>query len=67
MNDYEYGIMREVEDSFWWYQTLRGAVVREVKEALGGGTERRILDAGCGTGGCWRRCGGRGRGGSCAG
>ncbi len=55
MNDYEYRIMREVEDSFWWYVTLHRAVVAEVQGAMAGRARGRVLDAGCGTGGMLER------------
>jgi SAM-dependent methyltransferase len=51
MNDYEYRIMREMEDTFWWYVTLHRGVVEEVREAMTGRVGGRVLDAGCGTGG----------------
>ncbi len=51
MNEHEYALMRQVEDSYWWYATLRESVCAEVKAALGGKPDARILDAGCGTGG----------------
>lgn len=45
----EYQTMRAVEDSYWWYRTLRSHVVRELANRLLPGAH--ILDAGCGTGG----------------
>jgi SAM-dependent methyltransferase len=52
MNPAEYAAMFAVEDRHWWYVGVR----REVERWLAGirpadGTELRILDAGCGTGG----------------
>lgn len=41
--------MRAVEDSYWWYRTLRSHVVRELASRLLPGAH--VLDAGCGTGG----------------
>lgn len=41
--------MRAVEDSYWWYRTLRSHVVRELALRLLPGAH--VLDAGCGTGG----------------
>jgi len=46
---HEYQTMREVEDTYWWYNTLRRMVVKEVKRRARG--DVRLLDAGCGTGG----------------
>lgn len=51
MNDHEYALMRQVEDSHWWYAVLRESVAAEVSRHLDGMTDARILDAGCGTGG----------------
>ncbi len=51
MNDREYDVMRAVEDTYWWYQVLRGTVADALAMGTGGGREARILDAGCGTGG----------------
>jgi SAM-dependent methyltransferase len=51
MNAQEYHLMRQVEDSHWWYAVLRRFVAVELKQHLGGRDQVRILDAGCGTGG----------------
>ena len=51
MNPDEYGIMRQQEETHWWYHTLRAAVLRHLLASLGEGASPRILDAGCGTGG----------------
>lgn len=51
MNDREYALMREVEDSHWWYAVLHESVIAELKTRLNGHDDVRILDAGCGTGG----------------
>jgi SAM-dependent methyltransferase len=51
MNEHEYALMRQVEDSYWWYAALRESVDSEVKRRLAGNSQARILDAGCGTGG----------------
>lgn len=50
MPEREYELMRQVEDVYWWYRVLRGAVASDVK-ALAGDSPSCILDAGCGTGG----------------
>src|ERR1700743_1135373 len=47
---HEYQTMRSVQDTHWWYCTLRGMVTREVRTRLRS-TPARLLDAGCGTGG----------------
>ena len=54
MLTHEYQTMRQVEDTYWWYSTLRGMVVQEVKQRAKAGTAR-LLDAGCGTGGMMER------------
>jgi SAM-dependent methyltransferase len=41
----EYDAMRALEDVHWWYQALRSLVLEQLPPG------RRILDAGCGTGG----------------
>lgn len=49
MDAREYETMRQVEDTYWWYRTLRGMTVEALTSRLTGGTA--VLDAGCGTGG----------------
>ena len=49
MQPREYEIMREVEDTHWWYRTLRGLTVEALAARVEDGAA--ILDAGCGTGG----------------
>jgi SAM-dependent methyltransferase len=51
MLQHEYHTMREVEDTYWWYQVLRTEVINEVASRFPGGKTCKILDAGCGTGG----------------
>lgn len=51
----QHQIMRRVEDEHWWYQVLRGLVVDALQRHAQGG--RRLLDAGCGTGGMLARLG----------
>jgi SAM-dependent methyltransferase len=52
MNSEEYGIMRSLEDTYWWYVALR----KEVSERVAGWTPQQgILDAGCGSGGMLAR------------
>ena len=45
----QHQLMREVEDAHWWYQVLRGLVMVALQRHAQSG--RRLLDAGCGTGG----------------
>jgi ubiquinone/menaquinone biosynthesis C-methylase UbiE len=43
----EHEIMRAVEERYWWYLALR----RHVADEIATTSARRVLDAGCGTGG----------------
>ena len=49
----QHQLMREVEDAHWWYQVLRGLVVAALQRHVQ--SDRRLLDAGCGTGGMLAR------------
>ena len=49
MEEIEYNKMYAFEDGYWWYQGLHDLVHYYVQRAPGG-VQRRILDAGCGTG-----------------
>ncbi|HYP18019.1 MAG TPA: class I SAM-dependent methyltransferase [Opitutus sp.] len=55
--------MAAVEDEMWYYRALHAHIERELMQGLGeaggAGSERRVLDAGCGTGGLVRRLEGR--------
>src|SRR3954447_11338595 len=52
MKPEEHDIMRSVEESYWWYQALRGHVVDTIRPQA----ERfSLLDAGCGSGGMLAR------------
>ena len=51
MLQHEYHTMREVEDTYWWYQVLRMEVINDVASSFPGGKTCKLLDAGCGTGG----------------
>lgn len=52
MDPHEYVVMRQQEDTHWWYRTLRATVLRHLRRGLGeAAAAARILDAGCGTGG----------------
>jgi SAM-dependent methyltransferase len=57
----EYQKMFDFEQDYWWYCGLHDLVRRWVQRAPGG-AERRILDAGCGTGRTLERLKGTGRG-----
>jgi SAM-dependent methyltransferase len=55
MQPHTYAIMREVEDTHWWFagrrQIIESFVAQIVSELeLGAGARPRILDVGCGTG-----------------
>ena len=43
--------MRQVEDTYWWYQVLRMEVVKDVVSRFPADKPCKLLDAGCGTGG----------------
>jgi len=48
----EYATMRRVEDTHWWYRTLRRRVTSDLRHWLAAeSAAATILDAGCGTGG----------------
>jgi ubiquinone/menaquinone biosynthesis C-methylase UbiE len=51
MLQHEYHAMREVGDTYWWYQVLRAEVVTDVASRFHGGRTCGLLDAGCGTSG----------------
>jgi len=56
MQPHTYAIMREVEDTHWWFVGRRRIITSFVKQACEklrkeGESEPRILDIGCGTGG----------------
>src|SRR5439155_11845671 len=51
MLQHEYHTMRQVEDTYWWYQVLRLEVVNDVASRFPGPKTCKLLDAGCGTGG----------------
>jgi len=51
MLQHEYHTMREVEDTYWWYQVLRTEVINDVASRFPSGKTCKLLDAGCGTGG----------------
>ena len=48
----EYARMYEVERSLWWYKTLHGRIVDQIRKHFGTNTrDLSVLDAACGTGG----------------
>jgi len=51
MLQHEYDTMRQVEDTYWWYQVLRPEVVKDVASRFAADKPCKLLDAGCGTGG----------------
>ncbi len=53
MQKIEYDVMAAFEDGHWWYQGLRRLVVDAVCRLIQG-PNPRIVDVGCGTGGCYR-------------
>jgi len=50
MNPEEYEVMYRVEDTHWWYLGMERITRAVLDRAIGRGRNRRILDAGCGTG-----------------
>ena len=51
VNTDEYLKLAEVEDRMWYFHALHAHVARELRRAIPGEREARVLDAGCGTGG----------------
>ena len=47
----QYAIMARREERHWWYAGMRRVALAVLDSALGGRTDLRVLDAGCGTGG----------------
>lgn len=50
MKPAEYAIMRQVEESHWWYRALRRVLFYQLQEYLPAWRGAAILDGGCGTG-----------------
>ena len=62
MNVEEYRRMFEAEERQWWYAGMRSIALGLLDKALtGNANERRLLDAGCGTGNNLLHLGARGR------
>lgn len=51
MQTYEYQTMRNFEDTYWWYTSLRSRVIAHVSKLINGKSNVQLLDGGCGTGG----------------
>jgi len=54
MEEVEYRKTCEYEDEHWWFRGKRAIVGKMITRFGSSGTERRILDVGCGTGGLLR-------------
>ena len=50
MDDPIYRLLWESEDRLWWSSSLRGHVLRRLRDLLPQHSPRRILDIGCGAG-----------------
>jgi len=57
MHPNEYAIMFRVEETHWWYSALHRLLVQALETYLPDWREKRILDAGCGTGAILKRLG----------
>ncbi|HEX2101353.1 MAG TPA: class I SAM-dependent methyltransferase [Candidatus Synoicihabitans sp.] len=55
MQPAEYQKLANLEDTFWYFETLHRHVERELVRHLGADAPAKVLDAGCGTGGLIRR------------
>jgi SAM-dependent methyltransferase len=51
MQPEEYKLMYQVETTHWWYRGMESITRALLKQYIHTGPDRRILDAGCGTGG----------------
>lgn len=51
MNPEEYHLMYQIEDHYWWYRGMQRITFALLNSHLAKGTELKVLDAGCGTGG----------------
>jgi len=50
MYEHEYEAMFGLEDIYWWFIARRQLAIDIIRRELGGRTDARILDVGCGTG-----------------
>ena len=53
----EYATMFRVEETHWWYQALHALIFQELEAELPDWHDKKILDAGCGTGAILQRLG----------
>ncbi|HEX3142796.1 MAG TPA: class I SAM-dependent methyltransferase, partial [Pyrinomonadaceae bacterium] len=51
MQPQDYAYLYELEESFWWFAGMRAITSTLLDPILSRGVDRRVLDAGCGTGG----------------
>ena len=57
MQPEEYGVMFRVEETHWWYQALHRLTFQTLESELPDWHEKKILDAGCGTGSILKQLG----------
>ena len=57
MRQNEYATMFRVEEAHWWYRALHRLIFQTLETELSDWREKRILDAGCGTGAILQRLG----------
>lgn len=57
MQPNEYATMFRVEETHWWYRALHELVLETLDEELRDWRDKKILDAGCGTGAILQRLG----------
>jgi SAM-dependent methyltransferase len=57
MESGEYDIMFRVEETHWWYRALHRLLFQTLEKLLPDWREKKILDAGCGTGAILKRLG----------
>jgi SAM-dependent methyltransferase len=57
MEPNEYATMFRVEETHWWYHSLHDLIFQELRAELPDWNEKKILDAGCGTGAILKRLG----------
>lgn len=57
MRQDEYATMFRVEEAHWWYRSLHRLIFQTLETELPDWREKRILDAGCGTGAILQRLG----------
>src|SRR5947208_9194669 len=57
MQSNEYATMFRVEETHWWYQALHRLIFETLERELPDWRNKKILDAGCGTGAILQRLG----------